>query len=302
MQDNPFWQYHNNFYENVDQMRKHFDKHFENPLQTNENRFCWDYWYVENQYKLIRTPADHFFGQTIYDEFKNHLISWGKANLGCNNISPMWLSYYIDGCEQQLHSDSPHGPWAFVYSLTRWDQRIFTGGETYLLKPETLAYWECFDTNHSVEKPQLIENIPAKYNQLTVFDPRFPHGVQQVRGAHDPKDARIVIHGWFTESSPCISSGPISEAELNTTLEPHLKRINKKLGALGLYSGLLSFGLHINSDGSIDSIDTLSDTLIEINASLQNNEVIELITSELASLTFIKKEKPSTLTIPFIFK
>lgn len=44
-------------------------------------------------------------------------------------MTPMWLSYYVDGCEQALHCDNPHGPWAFVLSLTEWDEREFTGGE-----------------------------------------------------------------------------------------------------------------------------------------------------------------------------
>lgn len=29
----------------------------------------------------------------------------------------------------------------------------------------------------------------------TVFDPRFPHGVREVRGTRDPLKARLVIHG-----------------------------------------------------------------------------------------------------------
>jgi hypothetical protein len=37
------------------------------------------------------------------------------------------MSYYIDGCVQELHCDSFHGPFAFVLSLTNWQARAFTG-------------------------------------------------------------------------------------------------------------------------------------------------------------------------------
>ena len=37
----------------------------------------------------------------------------------------------------------PHGPWAFVYSLTP-NKKEFRGGETLILKPNTLNYWSNF--------------------------------------------------------------------------------------------------------------------------------------------------------------
>jgi hypothetical protein len=46
---------------------------------------------------------------------------------GCRAISPVWMSYYIDGCGQDLHCDSFHGPFAYVLSLTPWEGRDFTG-------------------------------------------------------------------------------------------------------------------------------------------------------------------------------
>lgn len=31
--------------------------------------------------------------------------------------------------------------------------------------------------------------------QLSVFDPRFPHGVRPVSGTRDPQQGRLVLHG-----------------------------------------------------------------------------------------------------------
>lgn len=66
----------------------------------------------------MRTPAEDFFGPEGFSEVVDKLTSFGQERLGCSNISPPWVSLYIDGCEQRFHTDSWHGPWAFVLSLT----------------------------------------------------------------------------------------------------------------------------------------------------------------------------------------
>ena len=44
--------------------------------------------------------------------------------------------------------------------------------------------------------------VEQHFNQLTVFDPRVPHGVAVVEGVREPTESRIVLHGWFTSSGP----------------------------------------------------------------------------------------------------
>jgi hypothetical protein len=34
-----------------------------------------------------------------------------------------------------------HGPFAYVFSLTNWDARKFTGGETFIMNAPVLDYW-----------------------------------------------------------------------------------------------------------------------------------------------------------------
>ena len=57
-----------------------------------------------------------------FDALTDALTQYGQERLGCRTISPPWLSFYIDGCEQQVHADVPQGPLAFVLSLTRWEE------------------------------------------------------------------------------------------------------------------------------------------------------------------------------------
>ena len=59
-----------------------------------------------------------YFPPNLYDRLEDALIAYGESKLGCRAISPIWMSYYVDGCSQELHCDNPHGPFAFVLSLT----------------------------------------------------------------------------------------------------------------------------------------------------------------------------------------
>ena len=66
----------------------------------------------------MRTPAENYFGPEGFADLLEALTKFGQEKLGCTAISPPWLSVYVDGCEQRYHTDSWHGPWAFVLSLT----------------------------------------------------------------------------------------------------------------------------------------------------------------------------------------
>lgn len=60
---------------------------------------------------------------------------------------------------QELHADSPHGPWAFVLSLTDWEHRGFTGGETVIFKPHMLDFWSSFEPARGFEFKDMVRNL-----------------------------------------------------------------------------------------------------------------------------------------------
>ena len=134
-----------NFFSGASNMRSELSDVLENPKEATERRFCWDYWHVPDQYTFLRTPAWEFFSEALYKKFEDELTAYGRKKFGCQNITPPWLSCYVEGCTQALHADVPHGPWAYVFSLTEWQTRVFTGGETQILKESTLDYWRNFD-------------------------------------------------------------------------------------------------------------------------------------------------------------
>lgn len=285
-------------------LREYFEETFGDPHSARSERFIWDYWNVPGQYTTLRTPAYHFFPKKIYEEFHNQLVWWGRENLGCHDISPPWLSCYVEGCKQELHGDLPHGPWAFVFSLTPWNKRKFRGGETLLLKSEVLSYWQNFSHGSGLERPQLVDEVPAKFNRLTVFDPRIPHGVNEVRGVNDVIEGRLVIHGWFVQPRPFIQ-GPLKTSELQTVINDLTKSLFTELQSeKGLAaSGVLAVRFKVEKSGAVSRVQVLSNSLRDLESHSQvSSAITKWINSQLKQVRFRPKAKSSLVTLPLIFE
>jgi len=290
-----------NFYTEYKKLRKEFTDNFKDAKKTHQKRFVWDFWYDEDQYHLIRTPAYYYFSQKLYQNFHSHLVQWGREHLGCHDISPPWLSYYVDGCYQKLHSDVPHGPWAFVYSLTP-NKKEFKGGETFILKATTLNYWQNYKHSKNYEYPSFVDIIPSLLNQLVVFDPRFPHGVTEVKGTRDPLKSRLVMHGWFVNPRPYVIGG-LSTSQVRRSVDPVFSYLNKTLEQLDLLDGALSLRIKVNTSGEITDYKILTDTLISLahkpTDALSLKKELKIIFS---ATKFVRSKKPSQITLPLIFK
>lgn len=290
-----------NFYSDYKKLRQEFTENFKDSQNAHPKRFVWDFWYDEDRYHLIRTPAYHYFSKKLYQNFHSYLVQWGRENLGCHDISPPWLSYYVDGCYQKLHSDMPHGPWAFVYSLTP-NKKEFRGGETLILKENTLNFWQNFEQSQSYHENQFVDTIPSMMNQLVIFDPRFPHGVTEVKGTRDPLKSRLVMHGWFVNPRPYVVGG-LSTAQVQKSVEKIFTDLNQVLEKIELLNGALSLRLRVNSHGKVTDFRVLTDTLVSMSS--RQNDVYYL-KKELARLlkhtNFIRTRKGSQITLPLIFK
>jgi hypothetical protein len=284
-----------NFYPQVKVLRKHFETTFANPMEAKSERFCWDYWSVPNQYRLLRTPADAFFGKSEFKKFLEHLLAWGRENLGCQMVSQPWLSAYIDGSFQNLHSDVPHGPYSFVYSLTPWQVRKFTGGETLIAKPKLLRYFSELTSNTSHEETDLFLRVDPKFNQLTVFDPRYPHGVARVQGVENLLEARLVIHGWFTEPRPMLE-GTLTPAKAQTALDKIAHHLLRSFEALP-YSGLFSLRLEVETSGDISRATVLASHLLDKEGRVISKRFIIPMIESLSKFQFPKSSGRTRVTL-----
>ncbi len=256
-------------------LRREFDAKFQNPHQAESTRFVWDFWHIPNEYTVLRTPAYHYFSAKLYNRFHRDLVEWGRMNLGCHDVSPPWLSCYVSGCRQEKHVDRPHGPLAFVFSLTKWGSRRFSGGETFLQSGRSSQDW-----------------IEPKFNRLTLFNPSVPHGVREVKGCLDPRYGRLVIHGWFVNPRP-FWVGPLQATEVQDGLDLGLESVVD--ASLNLGGGLLSLRLAIAADGAVESQRVLVNTLVGASP----GDVREL-GKRLKQIRFPRHRRGTVLTLPLI--
>ncbi len=282
-------------------LRAHLDARFAEPRHAGAGRFVWDLWHVPGQYTALRTPAWSYFPKKLYDAFHQRLVWWGRRTLGCHDVSPPWLSCYVNGCEQRLHGDLPHGPLAFVFSLTRWERRTFRGGETLLLRDEVLDFWRGFVSTRGVEEPEVLEEIPAKFNRLVTFDPRIPHGVRRVEGSMDPAEGRVVIHGWFVQPRPFIE-GPLAPRALQRCIDEVTGALAPWLEAGLAVAGLLSVRFTVR-EGRAQRLRVLVDTLrapAEGEAAL--GPLVAALVAAVKAHRFPRARAVSHVTLPLVFE
>jgi hypothetical protein len=287
-----------NFAPEARALRGVFDARFAEPRDTRRDRFVWDWWHVPGQYTALRTPAWEYFPKPLYERFHRRLVAWGRATLGCHDISPPWLSCYVDGCRQELHGDLPHGPWAFVYSLTpAAARRVFRGGQTLLVRDEVLDYWDGFASTRAIEEPELVRAIEPKLGRLTVFDPRIPHGVREVTGTRDPREGRLVIHGWFVQPRPFVV-GPVPARELTA----HASELGDVLGDAPL-AGLLSVAFRVDRGGRTRDVRVLSDTTrVPRSDEPARKRAVRAMLRAIAAWTFSRRRAPSRVVLPLVFE
>ena len=282
-------------------LRSVFDTRFADPRATRDDRFVWDYWHVPGQYTALRTPAWTYFPRALYAQFHNRLVAWGRMTLGCHDISPPWLSLYVDGCRQELHGDLPHGPWAFVFSLTHWRGRTFRGGETLLVRDEVLDFWSDFVSTRAIEEGELLRPVAPQFSRLTVFDPRIPHGVRAVSGTHDPREGRLVIHGWFVQPRPFIR-GALAPRALIARIAELTDRVGTWVGGLPV-AGMLAFAFDVDRRGHVQRPQLLSDTTrVPRSDERARARLVRQIRDTIAGWRFGTQRATSRVTLPVVFE
>ncbi len=282
-------------------MRAHLDARLADPQVASAGRFVWDFWHVPGQYTALRTPAWMYFPAPVYERFHRRLVWWGRRTLGCHDVSPPWLSVYVDGCGQELHGDLPHGPWAFVYSLTRWAGRRFQGGETEILRDEVLEHWEGFRSTRRAERGELLHVVEPRFGRLVVFDPRLPHAVRTVRGTLDPREGRVVVHGWFVSPRPFVE-GPLDATELAPRIDG-LSEAILPLAAPIPVAGLLSLGFRVTPAGTVRELRVLSDTTrTPASAEPERRRLVSAARRHVAAWRFPRRRQASRVTLPLVFE
>ena len=164
----------------------------------------------------------------------------------------------------------PHGQWAWVFSLTNWDERTWSGGETFLLGEQTLDFWRTLDERRGAELESFVELVESPFNRLTVFDPRIPHGVRRVYGTRDPLDSRIAVHGWFRDPGVVLSE---AAEPARAAVEATLAMLLLSLRGVEGVEGIVATRIELSADGSVADARVVSSSLVSTSgAALEEAE------------------------------
>ncbi|HYD38179.1 MAG TPA: hypothetical protein VEA60_11230 [Allosphingosinicella sp.] len=278
-------------------MRRQINAHFAEPHRQSPDRHqVWNYWYVPGLYTYLRTLPEKVIERALVARFIQALTVWAEYMLGLGHVTWPYLSLYVDGCEQKLHNDSVNGRFGFVYSLT-WDERKTTGGETIVLKEGDL-----FRDNmgRASAGAGLLDLIEPRFNRLTLFDDRMPHGVQRVEGSMNPVEGRFVLHGHISESGP-IAEGPLDPAAVAGRVQEALAPLFADIQRMAvLHHGPLVLRLTIQPDGRVGGIERLVDRVARADgnsAGVAVGEAMRII----RALSFPEAPAPTQATLPLLF-
>lgn len=241
------------FFDDAEAMRAAFDARFSDRYGQMPR---WAYFCVPQQYTYLRAPPQEVLPAPLFERFMERLRQWCLDQLGLVPMGFPYLHLMIDGCRLELHSDFHNGVWGYVYSLTRWENRTFSGGETLLMRDGVPSYQK-----HHVHGDVLYELIPARFNQLLVFDDRIVHATPVIEGSMDPLHARIAMVGHIRAASP-VCVGALSNESASKVIHDGLRTLVDPLKPLRNVQGTISFRLTVAASGNIESTTVLTDNLV----------------------------------------
>lgn len=251
----------------------------------------WQYFCEPQMYTYLRTVPQQLFPEALWGRFTQHLKQWCIEHLGAIPTGAPNLHLMVNGCTLGLHSDFQNGTWGFVYSLTRWQTRRFSGGETLLMRDGVPSY-----KKHHVQGEVLYERVPALFNQLLLFDDRIVHGTPTIEGGMDPLEGRIALVGHLRATSPVVT-GPLDAAAARKVVFEFHRAIAEPVRPFKDVQGVMSFRLAVGADGRVASVDVLTDNFVTAHSGYEPDDEVAatraLVLDAAAKLRFPDAGGPS---------
>ncbi len=289
------------FFPEARELRAGIDAHFAEPTKHRpESHQVWNYWHVPGLYTYLRTSPEKVLPRATVERLISKLRAVSLFRYGLGEVTWPYLSLYVAGCQQGLHNDSRNGRFGYVYSLTRWDERNFLGGETLIFKEQD--YFGSAAITQANAGLGLYELVPARFNRLLLFDDRLLHSVPRLEGTMIPQDGRFVLHGHVSEG-PVAVTGALAQRAAAAVVEearPALERLVAEAGA-GL-AGLVSVRLTLQGDGAVVKDEVLFDRLLPTaREAAAPDAAIAAVRAALGKLEFPAADGSSLVTIPVPF-
>jgi hypothetical protein len=272
-------------------MRAAYEHHFRDAYEgTPRTHQIWNYWYVPGLYAYFHTAAYKVVPEPLLARFMQRLRQWSMSTLGLDEITPPYLSFYVNGCEQQLHNDVGNGRWAYVYSICE-DPPSFEGGATILMPGND--YWDRRTSVAAAAGAGLYEKIAPKFDQLLVFDDRVLHGVETVHGGMNPRRGRVVLQGHIKEGGVQVDGDLTSQTVIDTlaTLQPSLVGLVPQSGR---FRGLATVRIQVAPAGEVVAGRLLVNQIYDPD----RTGVASAILTTARRLRFPGAQGPTTITFP----
>lgn len=283
------------FFEGAQVMREVLDARFKDPYT---DTISWYYFCDPKMYAYLRAAPESVFPKGLFAKFMDRLRLWCMDSLGLVPMHLPYLHLMVNGCRLGLHSDFHNGAWGYVYSLTHWDARKFSGGETLLWRDGIPSY-----KKHHVQGEFLYELLPAQFNQLLVFDDRLVHGTPMIEGTMDPMEGRIALVGHIRATSPVIN-GAVSEVRARETISAALPELRERLMAYKDVQGTITYRLELRANGAVESVATLTDNVITPLTGYGHSEAVSavkgLLQQAMARLQFPVSTGRSSVIVPLL--
>jgi hypothetical protein len=286
------------FFVGAEDRRRAFDTHFsDTDHHAPITHQVWNYWHVPYLYTYLRTVPEKILPQVLVEGSVNSLRAWSLYMLGFDRVAHPTLSLYVNGCGQGLHNGAGNGRWGYVFSLTRWSQQKFTGGETLLFRQDN--YWDSPLSTRPGAGTNFYYRIEPEFNQLLVFDDRSIHGVERIHDNMNPLDGRVVLHGHIREGGILVEGG-LDRSEVQRPFEIAWPELGQRLAkARGICTGVVSLRLHISPDGKAERVELLTNQVSRlVEGDISPTWVTEEIVAFMYQLHFPLKVRPTVIIVP----
>ncbi len=279
------------FFPEAEAMRTAYDEKVKNAYQQTVH---WQYFCQPQMYTYLRTVPQQIVPEALWGRFSAHLKRWCIQNVGLIPTGAPNLHLMVDGCTLGLHSDFHNGTWGFVYSLTRWQGRRFSGGETLLMRDGIPSY-----KKHHVQGETLYELVPAQFNQLLLFDDRIVHGTQTIEGSMDPLEGRIALVGHLRATSPVIE-GALEPAAARRIIAEFHRALAEPMAAYKDVQGVMTFRLSVDAEGRVGATQVLTDNFVTAHSGYEANDEVAAARAQVleaaGALRFAAAAGPSQVT------